>query len=138
MSIKYIADIINDTLKECESPKEVGDLLCIGNFVHSESRKCDGLMAEAANILEEYGWQNDFALYYHEDRIQVRLYLRMAYVACCYLDGTWGSIKDRIPYIIPLLLATIELRQEKNLGMIWIDRTITKLEWSKPKSSINV
>ena len=95
-------------------------------------------MDEAANILEEYGWQNDFALYYHEDRIQVRLYLRMAYVASCYLDGTWENIKERIPYIIPLLLAATELRNEKNLGMIWIDRQVTKLEWSKPKSSMNV
>lgn len=138
MSIKSIADIINDNLNECESPEEVEDLFCIGNFVHSESRKCDSLMDEAANILEEYGWQNDFALYYHEDRIQVRLYLRMAYVASCYLDGTWENIKERIPYIIPLLLAATELRNEKNLGMIWIDRQVTKLEWSKPESSMNV
>lgn len=138
MSIKSIADIINDNLNEFESPEDVEDLFYIGNFVHSESRKCDGLMDEAANILEEYGWQNDFALYYHEDRIQVRLYLRMAYVASCYLDGTWENIKERIPYIIPLLLAATELRNEKNLGMIWIDRQVTKLEWSKPKSSMNV
>lgn len=138
MSIKSIADIINDNLNECESPEEVEDSFCIGNFVHSKSRKCDSLMDEAANILEEYGWQNDFALYYHEDRIQVRLYLRMAYVASCYLDGTWDNIKERIPYIIPLLLAATELRNEKNLGMIWIDRQVTKLEWSKPESSMNV
>lgn len=138
MSIKSIADIINDNLNEFESPEDVEDLFYIGNFVHSESRKCDGLMDEAANILEEYGWQNDFALYYHEDRIQVRLYLRMAYVASCYLDGIWENIKERIPYIIPLLLAATELRNEKNLGMIWIDRQVTKLEWSKPKSSMNV
>lgn len=112
MSIKSIADIINDNLNECESPEEVEDSFCIGNFVNSESRKCDSLMDEAANILEEYIWQNDFALYYHEDRIQVRLYLRMAYVASCYLDGTWENIKERIPYIIPLLLAATELRNE--------------------------
>ena len=93
--------------------------------------------AEAAAILEEYGWQNDFALYFHEDRIQVRLYLRMAYVASCYLDGTWSDIKERIPYIIPLLLAATELRKEKNLGMLWIDRQVTKLDWSKTESSMN-
>lgn len=109
----------------------------IGNFAHSKSRKCDDLMAEAATILEEYGWRKEFALYYHKDRKQVWLYLRMAYVASCYLDGTLGSIKERIPYIIPLLLATIGLRQEKSLGMIWIDRTVTKLDWPKPKSPIN-
>lgn len=156
MSIKSIANIINDTLNEYESPEEVGEIFCIGNFVHSESRKCDGLMADAAaileeygwqgdfalyyhedRILEEYGWQNDFALYFHEDRIQVRLYLRMAYVASCYLDGTWSEIKERIPYIIPLLLAATELRKEKNLGMIWIDRQVTKLDWSKPESSMS-
>lgn len=137
MSIKSIANIINDTLNEYESPEEAGEIFCIGNFVHSESRKCDELMAQAAAILEEYGWQNDFALYFHEDRIQVRLYLRMAYVANCYLDGTWSEIKERIPYIIPLLLAATELRKEKNLGMIWIDRQVTKLDWSKPESSMS-
>ena len=137
MSIKSIANIINDTLNEYESPEEAGEIFCIGNFVHSESRKCDELKAQAAAILEEYGWQNDFALYFHEDRIQVRLYLRMAYVASCYLDGTWSEIKERIPYIIPLLLAATELRKEKNLGMIWIDRQVTKLDWSKPESSMS-
>ena len=137
MSIKSIANIINNTLNEYESPEEVDEIFCIGNFAHSESHKCDDLMAEAATILEEYGCQNDFALYYHEDRIQVRLYLRMAYVASCYLDGTWSEIKERIPYIIPLLLAATELRKEKNLGMIWIDRQVTKLDWSKPESSIS-
>ncbi|MBD5209273.1 MAG: hypothetical protein HDS80_04910 [Bacteroidales bacterium] len=137
MSIKSIANIINDTLNEYESPEEVEEIFCIGNLVHSESRKCDELMAEDAAILEEYGWQNDFALYFHEDRIQVRVYLRMAYVASCYLDGTWSEIKDRIPYIIPLLLAATELRKEKNIGMIWIDRQVTKLDWSKPESSMS-
>ena len=137
MSIKSIANIINDTLNEYESPEEVEGIFCIGNFIHSESRKCDELMAEAAAILEEYGWQNDFALYFHEDRMQVRLYLRMAYVASCYLDGTWSEIKKRIPYVIPLLLAATELRKEKNLGMIWIDRQVTKLGWSKPGSSMS-
>ena len=137
MSIKSIANIINDTLNEYESPEEVEEIFCIGNFIHSESRKCDELMAEAAAILEESGWQNDFALYFHEDRIQVRLYLRMEYVASCYLDGTWNEIKERIPYFIPLLLAATELRKEKNLGMIWIDRQVTKLGWSKPESSMS-
>ena len=136
MNIPSIANIINDTLNEYELPEEVDEIFYIGNFVHSENRKCDDLMAEAATILEEYGWQNDFALYYHEERIQVRLYLRMAYVASCYLDGTWSEIKARIPYIIPLLLAATELRKEKNLGMIWVDRQVTKLEWSKPESSM--
>lgn len=88
--------------------------------------------------LEEYGWRNEFAMYYHKDKTQVRLYLRMDYVASCYLDGTWENIKERIPYIIPLLLATIELRQEKNLGVIWIDRQVIKLDWSKPEGSMNV
>lgn len=62
----------------------------------------------------------------------------MAYVASCYLDGTWNDIKERIPYIIPLLLAATELRKENNLGIIWIDRQLTKLEWSKPETPMNV
>ena len=49
MSIKSIANIINDTLNEYESPEDVDEIFCIGNFAHSESRKCDDLMAEAAS-----------------------------------------------------------------------------------------
>ena len=79
----------------------------IGNFAHSKSRKCENLITEAATILEEYGWRNEFAMYYHKDKTQVRLYLRIAYVASCYLDGTWENIKERIPYIIPLLLTRV-------------------------------
>lgn len=138
MNFTTIGSIFDEEDSEFESLEMKEPVEFIGNFAHSKSRKCDGLMAEAANILEEYGWQNDFALYYHNDRKQVRLYLRIAYVASCYLDGTWESIKERIPYIIPLVLATIELRQEKNLGMIWTDRTIIKLDWSNPESSMNV
>lgn len=138
MNFTTIGSVFDEEDSEFESLEMKESVEFIGNFAHSKSRKCDGLMAEAANILEEYGWQNDFALYYHKDRKQVRLYLRMAYVASCYIDGTWESIKERIPYIIPLVLATIELRQEKNLGMIWIDRTIIKLDWSNPESSMNV
>lgn len=138
MNFTTIGRIFDEASDEFDRQKGKEPVEFIGNFPHSKSRKCDGLMDEAANILEEYGWQNDFALYFHEDRIQVRLYLRMAYVASCYLDGTWDDIKARIPYIIPLLLAATELRNEKNLGMIWIDRTVTKLDWSKPESAINI
>lgn len=138
MNFTTIGSIFDEAYNEFEPQEKIEQVEYIGNFAHSESRKCDDLMAEAATILEEYGWQNDFALYYHEDRIQVRLYLRMAYVASCYLDGTWSEIKERIPYIIPLLLAATELRKEKNLGMIWIDRQVTKLDWSKPENPMNV
>lgn len=138
MNFTTIGSIFDEAENEFEPQEMKEPVEFVGNFAHSKSRKCDDLMAEAANILEEYGWQNDFALYYHEDRIQVRLYLRMAYVASCYLDGAWSEIKERIPYIIPLLLAATELRKEKNLGMIWIDRQVIKLDWSKPEGSMNV
>lgn len=138
MNFTTIGRIFDEASDEFDRQKGKEPVEFIGNFPHSKSRKCSDLMSEAATILEEYGWQNDFTLYYHKDKVQVRLYLRMAYVASCYLDGTWDDIKARIPYIIPLLLAATELRNEKNLGMIWIDRQVTKLEWSKPKSSMNV
>lgn len=42
MSIRSIANIINDTINGYESPEDVDEMLCIGNFVHSENSKCDG------------------------------------------------------------------------------------------------
>lgn len=129
--------IFTDNIEE-NALEQIKELLSIDVFYHTKSRKCENLITEAATILEEYGWRNEIAMYYHKDKTQVRLYLRMDYVASCYLDGTWENIKERIPYIIPLLLATIELRQEKNLGVIWIDRQVTKLDWSKPEGSMNV
>ena len=138
MNFTTIGSLFDEVDSELGSQEIKEPVEFIGNFAHSKSCKCEDLIAEAATILEEYGWKNEFALYYHKDRKQVRLYLRMAYVASCYLDGTWENIKERIPYIIPLLLAATELRNEKNLGMIWIDRQVTKLEWSKPESSMNV
>lgn len=132
MNFTTIGSIFDEAYNEFVPQEKIEQVEYIGNFAHSGSRKCIDLMAEAATILEEYGWQGDFALYYHEDRIQVRLYLRMAYVASCYLDGTWSEIKERISYIIPLLLAATELRKKKNLGIIWIDRQVIKLDWPKP------
>lgn len=138
MNFTTIGSIFDEADNEFEPQEMKEQIEFIGNFAHSKSRKCEDLIAEAATILGEYGWRNEFAMYYHKDRKQVRLYLRMAYVASCYLDGTWENIKERIPYILPLLLATTELRKEKSLGMIWIDRTVTKLEWLNPESSMNV
>lgn len=138
MNFTTIGSIFDEAENEFEPQKMKEPVEFIGNFAHSKSRKCENLITEAATILEEYGWRNEFAMYYHKDKTQVRLYLRMDYVASCYLDGTWENIKERIPYIIPLLLATIELRQEKNLGVIWFDRQVTKLDWSKPEGSMNV
>ncbi len=138
MNFTTIGSIFDEAENEFEPQEMKEPVEFIGNFAHSKSRKCENLITEAATILEEYGWRNEFAMYYHKDKTQVRLYLRMDYVASCYLDGTWDNIKERIPYIIPLLLATIELRQEKNLGVIWIDRQVTKLDWSKPEGSMNV
>ena len=104
MNFTTIGSIFDEAENEFEPQEMKEPVEFIGNFAHSKSHKCENLITEAATILEEYGWRNEFAMYYHKDKTQVRLYLRMAYV---YLDGTWENIKERIPYIIPLILATI-------------------------------
>lgn len=125
--MSIIDDIINeDGINDIKEQVEF-----MGNFTHSDRHVCHDLISEASYILKEYGWENDFALYYHQDGFKIRLYLRMAYVASCFLDGTWEDIKERIPYIISLLRPTIELRKERNLGMLWIERQVTKLDWIK-------
>lgn len=77
---------LDQLFEEFEMDCKRETIVCIGNFAHSKSNICKELLPFAAALLSEYGWDDDFALYYHQDGIHVRLYLRLAYVAACYLD----------------------------------------------------
>ena len=73
----------------------------IDNFLNIRSAVCKELLGEAAEYLKENGWDNDFAMYYHDTKETVRLYLRIAYVGSVFIDGTWDEIKLQIPSLIP-------------------------------------
>ena len=120
---------LDEIIEEYELDNPHEPIVYIGNFINSKSNVCNRLHPLAAALLSEYGWENDFALYYHPDGIRIRLYLRIAYVAVCYLDGIWEEIAEQIPFVVPLLKATIELRKIKNLGMLWIECNCKDLEW---------
>lgn len=104
------------------------------NFLHCRSAIAKELMAEAAIVLKELGWINEFIMYYYDDRRYIRLYLRMAYVAAFHIDGSWDDIKQRLPSIIPLLKVTIELRKERDIGLLWIEKDVKRLQWAKPET----
>lgn len=122
-------DELDEILEECGLNESYDDYVYIGNFTHCNSNIGEGLLPLAATLLSEYGWENDFALYYHPDGIHIRLYFRLAYVASCYLDGLWEEIAEQIPFVVPILKATVELRKIKNLGMLWIERSCKDLRW---------
>ncbi|MCI6840306.1 MAG: hypothetical protein MR900_10550 [Prevotella sp.] len=103
----------------------------IGNFTNCRSAVAKVLMAEAAMLLKDLGWENEFAIYYHGDRKNVRLYLRLAYVSAFYIDGEWTVIKARLPKLVPLLNAAIELRKEKNANLLWVEKDVKDLQWTK-------
>lgn len=111
-------------------------MVFIGNFKHTDRLICNDIKSEIAAVLDDYGWQNEFAIYYHEYDPEIRLYLRMAYMGGFYLDGSWEEIKSRLPYIIPLLLAATELRREKGAIVMWTERNLKDLHWFKPEDVI--
>lgn len=102
----------------------------IDNFLNIRSAVCKELLREAAECLKENGWEHDFAMYYHDTKEKVRLYLRIAYVGSAFLDGTWDEIKRQIPALIPHVEALMELRKYKNVGLKWIHPNLKLLEWA--------
>lgn len=105
------------------------EYITLVNFTNNRNALCVDLMAEALSELRKYGWDNEFTMYYYGDWKHVRLYLRIAYVGICHLDGLWSEIKTRLPKIIPLAKGLVELHKERAFGLSWINRDMTRLEW---------
>ena len=120
--------LIQRELNKIDKRKDYIQPVFIGNFCNCLSALAKELMAEAAVELKRLGWENEFVIYYNGDRQYVRLYLRMAYVAAFHIDGRWEEIKARLPKIIPLLLATVELRKEKNIGLWCVEKDVKDLQ----------
>ena len=87
-------------------------------------------MADAAVILKNLGWDNEFIIYHYGDNQNVRLYLRVTYVSAFHIDGKWDDIKNRLPRIIPLLKATVELRKEKDVELLWVEKDVKDIQWA--------
>ena len=102
----------------------------IDNFLHLRSAVCKELLKEAATFLKSHGWEYDFAMYYHDTKAKIRLYLRKGYVGSIFLDGSWEEIKIQLPSLLPLLKPTMEIRKYKNLGFKWIEPNLKFLEWA--------
>lgn len=117
--------------KNINKRKDIKAPFHIGNFCHSLSSIAKELLADATNVLKELGWENEFIIYYYSDRQYVRLYLRVAYVSAYHIDGKWEDIKLRLPKVIPLLKATVELRKERDAELLWVERNVNDLEWTK-------
>ena len=116
--------------KKLNKRKDFIEPIYIGNFCNNLSSIAKVLMADAAIILKDLGWENEFIIYYYSDKQYVRLYLRVAYVSAFHIDGKWEDIKARLPRIIPLLKATVELRKEKDVNLLWIERNVKDLQWA--------
>lgn len=110
--------------------KDIIQPFYIGNFLHTLSSKAKELMADAAVILKNLGWDNEFIIYHYGDNQNVRLYLRVTYVSAFHIDGKWDDIKNRLPRIIPLLKATVELRKEKDVELLWVEKDVKDLQWA--------
>ena len=119
----------NEFTKKVNLLVDIIEPVWIDNFLNIRSAVCKELLREAAEYLKENGWENDFAMYYHDTKEKVRLYLRIAYVGSVFIDGTWDEIKLQIPSLIPLVKALIELRKYNNLGLKWIHPNLKLLEW---------
>ena len=116
--------------KKLNKRKDILQPIYKGNFLNSLSSVAKVLMADAAIILKDLGWENEFIIYYYSDKQYVRLYLRVAYVSAFHIDGKWEDIKARLTRIIPLLKATVELRKEKDIELLWIEKDVKKLQWA--------
>ena len=123
--------MVDDFKHKIKPSVDIVEPVFLGNFCNNRNAVCRDLRKEASLILKECGWERDFAMYYYGDLNHVRLYLRIAYVGAFHIDGTWDEIKLRLPHIVPMVIQTANLQQEKDIGMYWIDRSVARLEWEK-------
>ena len=102
----------------------------IGNFLHKRSSICHELLSEAAELLDSLGWNGSFALYRNpSDTDTIRLYLKIAYVGACFVEGPWDRIKEQLPTIVPMVLVVRELRKQPNIGMLWIESNLKEMDY---------
>lgn len=116
--------------KSINKRKDIIQPFYIGNFFNTLSSIAKELLADAAIILKDLGWENEFTIYHYDDKQYVRLYLRVAYVSAFHIDGKWEEIKNRLPQIIPLLKATVELRKQRDSNLLWIERNVKDIQWA--------
>lgn len=79
-------------------------------------------------LLRECGWEDDFLVSLDMNG-EITLYLRIAYVAACSIEGNWAHIKEKIPEIVEYALIAKELRNHTDIHLYWIDKSIKDKNW---------
>lgn len=83
-----------------------------------------------AILLKGCGWEDDFCVLFGTNG-KITLYLRIAYVAACSIEGNWEHIKQKIPEIVQYATVAKELRSHRDISLFWIDKRIKDLDWKK-------
>lgn len=79
-------------------------------------------------LLKECGWEDDFCVLI-DTKGKITLYLRIAYVAACSVEGNWNYIKEKMPELVQYAIAAKELRSHRNITLYWIDKNMKELNW---------
>lgn len=89
-----------------------------------------------AILLKGCGWEDDFCVLLGTNG-KITLYLRIAYVAACSVEGNWNHIKEKIPELVQYATTAKELRRNREIALFWIDKSIKDLNWEKSQTSIS-
>lgn len=81
-------------------------------------------------LLKQAGWDDEFCIKMDANG-KLSLYLRVAYVAACSIEGYWDSIKEKIPELIEYANIMRKLRKFKGINIQWIDRSLKDFPWTK-------
>lgn len=79
--------------KKLNKRKDIIQPIYIGNFLNNLSSIAKMLMADAAIILKDLVWENEFIIYYYSDKQYVRLYLRVVMCQLFILMGNGKTLK---------------------------------------------
>lgn len=79
-------------------------------------------------LLKDCGWEDDFCILIDMNG-KIILYLRIAYVAACSVEGTWEHVKTRIPELVEYAIIAKELRTHKDINLHWIEKSMKELNW---------
>ena len=104
----------------------------VDDFLKSKLNQPDFKPLEpiVAILLKGCGWEDDFCVLFGTNG-KITLYLRIAYVAACSIEGNWEHIKQKIPEIVQYATVAKELRSHRDISLFWIDKRIKDLDWKK-------
>lgn len=86
-------------------------------------------------LLKECGWEDDFCVLFGTNG-KITLFLRIAYVAACSVEGNWLHIKEKIPELVQYAISAKELRSHSGVALHWIDKSMKDLKWENFETCI--